>query len=375
MTSPPDEPTEPANEVPPTIDTPNDDAPNAVPSRRRTGGRIGLIMVVMSAAMVLCLLVITASGRSVRSPPLILTVLTVGLPYLYGLALLTLFAVWSALPDRKALPILGTIVLVCAAALWGGALPAWPEPADGDPLRMMSWNVRRLWGGPADGGDPTQCVIDTIREIEPDVLSLQEVSRDDVHRLSAELGMTCVHTDYLATGDPNRGGLAACARGSKWTMHSGLPARFIDASPWRYVFVEIAHDDVVINLMAVHLHPYNIAHGGLGDPWDVATSQGDQSAELLRRVSRFKDPTLVAGDFNSTRDQALHIALRGPMTDTYERGGQGFGPTVQLVGWIPLRIDYIYATDAFAVQASHVPAVDCSDHRPVISDIVLKPAD
>ena len=39
---------------------------------------------------------------------------------------------------------------------------------------------------------------------------------------------------------------------------------------------------------------------------------------------------------------------------------------------LPLRIDHVYATDGFAAQGAFVPAVGCSDHRPVVARLVLR---
>jgi endonuclease/exonuclease/phosphatase (EEP) superfamily protein YafD len=133
----------------------------------------------------------------------------------------------------------------------------------------------------------------------------------------------------------------------------------------------------VFNLLGVHLHPYELSMGRWIDlsrrGEAVQRAQSDQSAALLERMGRLDDPTLVAGDFNSTRDAALHVGLRQTLTDTWERGGLGFGGTVRLLGWAPLRVDYSYASGEFAVIKSRVVEAGCSDHRPVVSDLVLRP--
>jgi endonuclease/exonuclease/phosphatase (EEP) superfamily protein YafD len=328
--------------------------------------------VLVAAALVLALLAVTGAGRSLRSPPIPLTAPITVLPYLYGIVLAVVFAVWAAVPDRRIPPALLVVVLVVAAALWGPSLAGWGETAAGEPVRVVTWNVRRLWGGVDDDDDARACVVDVLEGLAPDVLSLQEVSRRDIGFLQVSLDLECVHTDYLGTGDPTVGGVAVCVRGDRWRLHSGSGARFVPDKEWRYVFAEVAHEDRVFNVLAVHLQPYRLAAGGLEEAAGVSASQGDQSAELLRRVGRFKDPTLLAGDFNSTRDQALHVALRTPLTDAFEAGGRGFGPTIHLMGWLPIRIDYIYASDDFAVQAAEVLSRDCSDHRPVVADLVLR---
>jgi len=331
------------------------------------------VVVVLAAAMVAALVGLTVLGRVVRSPPMALTAALIVLPYLYAGLAAALFAVWAALPDRRLPPLFLGALVVLAGILWGPSLPAWPEEAAGLPLRVVSWNVRRLWGLARGPERPAACVEETLQQLDPHVLSLQEVTRQDVDLLARSLDLTCVHTDYLGTGDPTAGGLAACVdRSGPWRLHSGTAARFIPAHRWHYAFAEVERQGRIVNLLAVHLQPYRLAADGLGRAATVSARQGDQSAELLRRVGRFRDPTILAGDFNSTRDAALHVGLRRTLVDTFEQGGRGLGPTVHLLGWLPIRIDYIYVTPSLAVRETRVVPRDCSDHRAVVSDLVLR---
>ena len=63
--------------------------------------------------------------------------------------------------------------------------------------------------------------------------------------------------------------------------------------------------------------------------------------------------------------------MRGYLTDTFEQAGWGLGPTARAGGWLPMRIDYVYASEALAVRGAMQPSWSCSDHRPVITDLVL----
>ena len=369
MTTPPHDDS-PATEA----DAPVAGPPERVRASPRTGGWLGFVVVVAGIALVLALFAVTLAGRVDRSPAVPLVAAVTLLPYLYAATLALLFAIWSALPDRRVVPAaIGAVTLV-AASLWGLALPATPDPEAGDPLRVVSWNVRRLWGGPSDGDDPTRCVVDALRTIEADVLSLQEVTARDVAALERALGISCVQSDYLGTGDPTAGGVAACVAPGRWSWRSGTHARFVPDRAWRYAFLEVEREGRVVNLLAVHLEPYRLAAGGLQHADDVGATQGDQSAELLRRVTRFRDPTIVAGDFNSTRDAALHVALRGLMDDAFERGGRGFGPSFFLFDRIPVRIDHVYVTGEIGIREASVPPLGCSDHRPIVADLTLRAA-
>lgn len=353
----------------------------------RRGGWWGALASVATSALALALLAVTWAGRELSAPPAALTAAVTLLPYLYVTLAVWCFTLWSIVPDRRAPPLWLAVSTVLAAALWGPAWASRPQVADGAEIRMMSWNLRRLWGGPDDDGDPLRCAITAIGDADPDVLTLLEVSRDDLDALEAALDMTCAHSPYIRSASPRKGGLAACAR-HRWSLVSGGPQRFVDDEDWYYVSTEVERGGRVFNLLAVHLYPYAFAAKHLRrdltqlDPDDLSElsrdgsqtvkAQSDQSAALLDRVARFRDPTVVAGDFNSTRDAALHVALRRSMTDAWERGGTGFGATIDLLDHLPLRIDYVYASDDFAVADATVPDVGCSDHRPVVTRLVLR---
>ncbi len=43
-----------------------------------------------------------------------------------------------------------------------------------------------------------------------------------------------------------------------------------------------------------------------------------------------------------------------------------------LFDWLPLRIDYVYASEELPVVRARLPSVGCSDHLPVVVDLVLE---
>jgi endonuclease/exonuclease/phosphatase (EEP) superfamily protein YafD len=358
----------------------------------RTGGRLGVAVSVLLWLCVASVLALIVGGRIVSAPPTPIAACIVFLPYgAAALAVVVVFA-WILFPDRRSIPAALLMLGAISASVWG---PRWggdgPE-VEGTSVRVMSWNLRRLWGGPEDGGDAFKCAVGAIEQVQPDVLSLLEVSAEDIQKLQAAVpGLVCVQHSYTEKGGPKTGGLATCTRGEVWRLKEGEGQRYVDHADWYYMFAEIEHRDRVFNVLAVHLSPYRYVTKKLrvsmkelkrGEPSKlvdlseqaegVVRGQADQSAALLSRVNRFADPTLVAGDFNSTRDSALHAALRRKLKDTWEVGGLGFGGTVHLFEYVPLRIDYIYASREFQVKDTVVPVLGCSDHRPVVTNLTLK---
>lgn len=375
----------PAPESPPDVSTPG------FSKRLVRGGAAGALLSWTFVGWVLLLLALTVAGGRLRSPPVWLAGGVTFLPYLYGVTALVGFVGWSLFPDRRAMPLAWAGLLVVGLIRWAPGMTAQPQEAPGQPLKILSWNVRRLWGGPADGGDAGGCVRGVIAAENPDVVTLLEVSRADIDLLARQLGMHCVHSNYFGGSLVTVGGLATCARGPTWTIGAGKPQKFQDDDDRYFVLSEIRAERGRFNVLAVHLDPYfrtssrlkNSMHGLLhgrpdelldlaDDAEAVARAQGRQSKAIVDRVDAFEDPTLLTGDFNSTRDSALHGRLRQGLVDTWEQAGQGFGSTTDWLSWIPLRVDYIYATPAFAVVDSRVLDAGCSDHRPVVADLVLR---
>lgn len=310
--------------------------------------------------------VLVLLGRLDRAPGNLLTGMLFFLPHAWTAHATLVFALWCVLPDRRTFPGVLTASFVFGMALWGPGMATWTNAADQPPITVMSWNIQRLWGGPGEGGAP-QCVMDAVERENPDLVAFMEVSRDNLVQLAA-LGLDCSHTTYTTAIGSRRGGLAVCGRNGWTTKGSG--ARFVDQDDWFYLQAEAQRDDQVVNVLAVHLMPHRFGATAVATE-RVAARQANQSAALVDRVSRLRDPTLVAGDFNSTRDFYLHASLRRHLVDAWERGGLGFGATKYVWDWLPLRIDFIYASPALRVVETHIATDACSDHRPIVTAVVL----
>ena len=346
-------------------------------------------------------------GRRVSSPPLALVGLLSVLPALWlGLtALLGLGAL--LLPDRRRAALVALLALTFGL-VWG--LPWTPhrEPVAA-PIRLMAYNVQRLAFEDRDDGAALACVTRAVRAADPEVLILTELSARDAERLSAALDFDCLQADYTGSGAPGHGGLGVCIDRRRWTFARRAARRFTDDRAWYYLFTEIverttpasgpaesvgglsgpeapegwgdapevAPGQRVFNVLASHLHPYRLdtrlSLDALLDPRPTAvtTAQREEAAALLRQVEGLRDPTILAGDFNSARDTALHLGLRRVMRDAHDVAAWGPDWTVRAAGRLPLKVDYIYATPDIAVAEANVGEADCSDHRPITATVGL----
>lgn len=313
-------------------------------------------------------------GRQVESPPS-LWVLWLAASPVWTLALGIAAAVSCVRRPQDAVQ-WGVLVGVVGlwGLVWGRAWWASPvDPAHRDTVRVMSWNVQRLGFEDRDDGENLACVVAGVEALDPDLVTFLEVTGRDVDRLEAALDLDCSQIDYRGTGRPDRGGLATCARGETWQLGRAGPRRFTQDTDWYFSFGEMVRTDgrQVVNLIAVHLQPNALHLRGPRSPGVIAETHQREAAALLERMQHLQDPTIVAGDFNSTREAPLHGALRDVLVDTFEAAAWGPGSTVTLGGFVPLRVDYIYATADLPAVYSETPGSSCSDHAPVLSELAL----
>lgn len=82
-------------------------------------------------------------------------------------------------------------------------------------------------------------------------------------------------------------------------------------------------------------------------------------------------PAILGGDFNSSATDVVHRQLTRDFDDSFAEAGRGWGDTFHRRFPI-LRIDHIYATRQFDPVSSGVIATKTTDHRMVISDLLLR---
>lgn len=80
---------------------------------------------------------------------------------------------------------------------------------------------------------------------------------------------------------------------------------------------------------------------------------------------------IMAGDFNAPAGDRIYRMLRANYNDTFSEAGSGWGNTYPRRFPI-LRLDHIFASKAFYTARSKVVSIDESDHRMVVSDLILQ---
>lgn len=231
--------------------------------------------------------------------------------------------------------------------------PAWQE-AHGVKLRVVSLNC-------ADGS------LRTAREAEtlvPDILLFQESpGQIDLERLA---------TDLFGN-----------SQGVLWSPDTSIVARWpMQRSIVRDHFVSglvQLPEGFQFRVVSLRLAPPVVRY----DLWNPAcwreqtakrrqhTKQVNQLWELLIDEIEIDDAIILGGDFNAAQHDRATWRLQDFARDTFDVAGCGWGNTV--LNTIPvLRFDQIWAGERCRVIATWAVRSEHSDHRMVVSDLVLQ---
>jgi endonuclease/exonuclease/phosphatase family metal-dependent hydrolase len=98
-----------------------------------------------------------------------------------------------------------------------------------------------------------------------------------------------------------------------------------------------------------------------------------QVQEIVRHLGDVSQPMLLFGDLNAEADARELQPLFAHLEDSWKRG-QGAGLTYPSENPTK-RIDFVLASRHFETTTARVAVTQASDHRPVIVDLIVKPAD
>jgi len=260
---------------------------------------------------------------------------------------------------------------VLAACATGPATGA--ADAETPTITLVTLN---LWHDKGDWPKREQLVVDRLRELRPDVVTLQEVFQHEdlpnqAMTLAGALGYEYVFASVDAPGAPKRFGNAILSR------HPILAHDWKALEPRddyrNIVHVRIAVDGREVNVYDTHLH------------W---TEQGgairaEQVADALAYIDATAGgaPSVLAGDFNASMDAPELQPLLVPFADAYAamhpdmKPGDRAHATLDLAQYPPRHIDQVLLQrDAFVpLQASVIldrPGADgtlASDHYGVLA--------
>jgi vancomycin resistance protein VanJ len=267
------------------------------------------------------------------------------------------------------------IVVLCTSIViflghWGGLFVPRnrAEPSSGQTIRVMTYNTL---GYNLD----TAGTIRVVREMEPDIIALQELAPEQAMALENALGAKYPHRHMDARPGVTGSGIL-----------SRFPLRPLDASslqtlPWigtpMAVEIEIGGQRVQF----VNFHTY------AGPKY--TRLREDQCRLLADFAMNHPGPLIFAGDLNATDQNAAHAIVTRNMRDSWREAGFGMGhtfpgkPTPDIGGSRPVilgipvpqwlvRIDYIFHSNAMkTIDVQLGPGDAGSDHRPVMATLTL----
>lgn len=294
---------------------------------------------------------------------------------------------------RNKMIVLG-ILIVCLFKYTDHWISYRPENNEGAvQLKVMTWNVQ--WLGALNDAENSASnlnkLVAKIKSDSCDVVILQEISKRQVNRIQSQLNLSSKNIQWSNYFNGAQGGLVIFLLNKEsWKLRSKNTANLPPS--WKCAFAEIEHGSgQTINILGVHIAPPKVSDDDVkiaakkllkGKDSGIrkiirryvrqARKQNQQVDKITQMVNKFKDPTILAGDFNSTCELPLHKILRSSLTDTWIEGGNGIGATRYWAELLPFRIDYIYVTDHFTVSNTLVEKADFSDHNPVTSTIFIE---
>jgi endonuclease/exonuclease/phosphatase family metal-dependent hydrolase len=276
-------------------------------------------------------------------------------PYAAGTSVLPLAAAVRAGSRPATLLAAGAGAVLAGAVLSRRGSALRTDIPDGPSVRIATVSLRRGLVHPGP-------VLDLVRRLDLDVLSVQEVTP------RAERGLRAAGIGDLmpwAHVIPARPGSAPSASGAIW---SRIPAVAAGAVPGTYeqptAVIEVPGAPP-IELTAVHTAPPSTSPRAVRAWTDDLAALPAPHADLLR---------VLAGDFNATLDHAaLRAVLRRGWTDAAQRAGRGLSWT-----WRPLRLvgprlalDHVLVDRRISVGGVQLVHVRGSDHRALVVDLVL----
>lgn len=239
-----------------------------------------------------------------------------------------------------------------------------PEAAT---FRVMTYNIHH--GEGLDRKVDLERIAGVIREARADLVALQEVDRG-VERtqrrdLPTELARLTGMTAVFENNFHYQGGEYGNAILSRFPVrrHRNLHYRMLRPGEQRGLLqavVEVHGREVL--LLNTHLD---------FRPDDAERLQNiDQIAAIIAAAG--PTPVILAGDLNATPDSRTIAKVRGLLSDTWEKAGQGPGLTIP-VRRPTKRIDYLWFTPAgLEAVGATVPYSEASDHLPLVAEFRLR---
>ncbi|WP_299555602.1 endonuclease/exonuclease/phosphatase family protein [Seonamhaeicola sp.] len=241
-------------------------------------------------------------------------------------------------------------------------------------FKVMNYNVRlfNLYDWIKEDAVETK-IVDFIKTQAPDVLSVQEYHPHKNIDLSF-----FKHKFEKLSGKKTKYGQAIF---SQFPIVNSGSIEFPDTGN-NAIFADVVKGNDTIRVYNIHLESLRISA-------DVEDLKNEDSERLLKRVGstfkmqqfqtelflmhkkQCKHNMVICGDFNNTAFSYVYRKIKGDLQDTFKAAGSGFGRTYDFK-FFPVRIDFIFADEAFSVNGFESYTEPYSDHFPIMTTLSLR---
>ena len=302
-----------------------------------------------------------------------LSVLSLGVPLLILLNVL-FFIYWLFKVKRQLL--LSLLVLVIGYLLHGSLykFSSSKENEKVNDLKVMNFNVRlfNVYDWIKDENLPSKA-IKFLKAESPDVLCIQEYHPNKV----IDLSFYKYRYEKLSGKSMQHGQVIF----SKYPIINSGSVEFPE-TPNNAIYADIVKDTDTIRIYNIHLESLRIntdveklKEEGSERLFKLAgltfKRQQFQTELFLMHKNRCSYKIIICGDFNNTAYSYVYRKIKGNLNDTFKEAGNGFGRTHNFK-FFPLRIDFIFADEAFSVDSFKTYDEHLSDHFPIMTSLSLK---
>ena len=241
-------------------------------------------------------------------------------------------------------------------------------------IKVMNYNVRlfNLYDWIPEKKIESK-IIDFIKTEAPDILSIQEYHP---HK-NIDLSFFKYKYEKLS-GKKIKYGQAIF---SQYPIVNSGSIEFPDTGN-NAIFIDILKGMDTIRVYNIHLESLRIDA-------NVETLKKEDSERLFNRIgATFKMQQfqtelflmhkkqctyrmIICGDFNNTTFSYVYRKIKGDLNDTFKEAGNGFGRTYDFK-FFPIRIDFIFTDEAFAVNGFKAYNEHYSDHYPIMTSLSLE---
>jgi len=278
-----------------------------------------------------------------------------------------------------------------------------PKNKEPRSLRMMAYNVNEFLTADRIGSTTRENIYELVHELDPDVLNLEEVTwNNDLQIDSLKQAMNAPYAFFKSFKSWRTAYFKKTAIGNEKMINIKNKGNAIlskypivdtgfvkgpDILNTHVIYVDIKKGNDTIRVYCVHLAPVQIEtkekEGYLKGNVSVSKSSfiaDALSAAFIKRsyqVDKIKEnidscvyPRIIAGDFNDTPVSYSVNTIGNGLKNCFQEKGSGYGTT--FYSKFLLHVDHILVSPRFDVLNYEALDKLISDHKPVISDLILK---